>query len=105
MKPSIWDYTQKICLPLPRFTNCTFESNSAIESQPSYIKGINIRVTSLGFGTLSATQFRVWFEGHILFRNNQGTALHVSYSVLNFSKGSVVEFINNTAHRWSHCNV
>ena len=99
MKPGIWDYTQEGCLPVPSFTNCTFESNSAIQSQPSYIKGINIRVTSLGFGTLSVTQFRVTFEGHTLFRNNQGIALHASNSVLNFSEGSVVEFINNTAHK------
>ena len=99
MKPGIWDYTQEECLPVPRFTNCTFESNSAIQSQPSYIKGINIRVISLGFGTLSVTQFRVMFEGYTLFRNNQGIALHASNSVLNFSEGSVVEFINNTANK------
>ena len=99
MKPGIWDYTHEGCLPVPTFLHCTFESNSAIQSQPSYIKGINIRVTSLGFGALSATQFRVRFEGHALFRNNQGTVLHASNNVLDFSKGSVVEFIKNTANK------
>ena len=89
MKPGIWDYTHEGFLPVPTFLHCTFESNSAIQSEPSYIKGINIRVTSLGFGALSATQFRVRFEGHALFRNHQGTALHASNNVLDFSKGSV----------------
>ena len=99
MTPGIWDYTHEGCLPVPRFVNCTFENNSALESQPSYVKRINMRVTSLGYGTLSTTQFTVQFEGSVLFRHNQGTAVHASNSVLDFHKGSTAEFINNTAHK------
>ena len=100
MNPAIWDFTKEGCLPVPRFVNCTFEKNSALESQPSFTShGANIRVTSLGYGAMSVTQFKVCLEGNIRFMYNQGTAVHISNTVLEVVDESVIEFIGNTAHK------
>ena len=99
INPGIWDYSNKGCLPTPKFVDCTFENNSALESQPAHVKGVNIGVTSLGYGTMAISEFNVVFEGYLVFSCNEGTAVHISNGVLEFSEGSTVKFLNNTAHK------
>ena len=99
INPAIWDYSDKGCLPTPKFINCTFENNSVFESESYFAKGFNIRVTSLGHGTIVVNEFDVLFEGNLLFRHNKGTAVQISDGKLVFCEGSVVNFHNNTAEK------
>ena len=99
INPGMWDYTKKGCMPIPKFTDCSFENNSALKSEPSFVKEVNMKVNSLGYGTISISDFNVMFEGNLLFKHNEGTAVHISNGVLEFGEGSVVNFLNNTAHK------
>ena len=61
--PAIWDYTKEGYLPVPRFTDCRFESNSAIQKLKSPVaQGIGVQVKSVGYGALFASEFHVIFE-------------------------------------------
>ena len=99
INPGLWDYSNKGCLPTPKFINCTFKNNSALESEPSFVEGVNVRITSLGYGTMAVSEFNILFEGNLLFSCNEGTAVHISNGVLEFGEGSTVNFLNNTAHK------
>ena len=48
INPGLWDYSNKGCLPTPKFINCTFENNSALESEPLFVEGVNVRVLLWG---------------------------------------------------------
>ena len=94
--PGIWDFTAEGFLPVPIFTDCRFESNSAIQSLGSLGNGVN--VTSLGYGAVFISELRVQFSGNSHFSGNRGSAVHLSSSVLEFCEGSYVVFYNNTGH-------
>ena len=97
--PGAWDYANEGCLPVPKFVNCRFVKNSALQFQPSFISGVYITVTSIGFGAMAVNHFKVVFDEYILFKFNNGTALHISNSVVEIYNDTVVEFIGNTAHK------
>ena len=97
--PAIWDYTEEGYLPVPRFRDCRFESNSAIQKlEPPMAEGIGVEVKSVGYGALFISEFHVTFEGCSVFIDNRGSAIHFSDSVIEFTPESVVTFNNNTSH-------
>ena len=80
-------------LPKPKFTDCSFIGNSIInaaweETSHTY--------HSKGKGTLLSVGYEIDFSGNINFHDNNGTALYLTSSMANFSRGSYVEFLNNT---------
>ena len=83
-------------MPVPLFSNCVFESNSAFQSLDSLGNGVN--VTSLGYGAVFISELRVQFSGNSHFSGNRGSAVHLSSSVLEFCEGSYVVFYNNTGN-------
>ena len=96
---AIWDYTKEGYLPVPRFRDCRFESNSAIQKLNSpVVQGIGVQVESVGYGALFASEFHVTFEGKSVFHHSRGSAIHLSDSVIEFIEGSNVTFDNNTSH-------
>ena len=99
MNPAVWDFIHKGCLPTPKFTNCRFENNTTLQSKLPYIKGVNIRMTSPGYGIMLINEFDVFFEGNLTFGHNKGTAVHISNGILEFSEGSTVNFLENTAQK------
>ena len=97
--PALWDYTKDGFLPVPKFKNCKFESNSAVQKfKPSMTEDNGVKVESVGFGALFVSELQVHFEGISCFYNNSGSAIHLSDSTIEFAAGSVVKFHNNTSH-------
>ena len=96
MSPGIWDYTVVGFLPVPIFSNCRFESNSATKRLNSY--GDKVNVSSMGYGAIFSSEFKITFEGNSYFGKNQGSAVHLSNSILEFCEGSNVTFYHNTAY-------
>ncbi|CAI8023142.1 hypothetical protein GBAR_LOCUS13557 [Geodia barretti] len=97
--PAIWDYTKEGYLPVPKFTDCRFESNSAIQKlEPPMAEGIGVNVKSSGHGALHISQVRVMFAGRSYFGYNSGSAIDLSSSVIDFAEESNVTFFNNTSH-------
>ena len=92
----IWDYTKEGYLPVPKFTDCRFESNSAIQTLTADDDGLMVQ--SVGYGAVFISELRVAFEGTACFRGNRGSAVHLSNSVMEFRAGSNVTFQNNTSH-------
>ena len=96
ISPGIWDYTAAGFLPVPIFSNCRFESNSATKRLSSYEE--RVKVLSMGYGAIFSSEFKITFEGNSYFSKNQGSAVYLSNSILEFCEGSNVTFSHNTAH-------
>ena len=96
VSPGVWDFGTEGFWPIPLFSNCFFESNSAFQVFNSFENGVNI--SSLGNGAFFISELRVRFEGRTTFRNNIGSAVYLSASILEFSEGSMVLFDNNAGH-------
>ena len=97
ISPGVRDFGAEGFLPIPLFSNCIFESNSARQILRSLPNGVN--VSSLGNGAFFMCEWRVRFEGRTAFMNNVGSALYLSTSTLEFSEGSTVSFVNNSARK------
>ena len=105
ISPGVWDYTRDGFVPSPLFTDCTFESNSAVQKLSSSQRkiypsnnGAKFKILSMGYGALFISEFKVKFKGKTVFANNKGSAVRLSNSVLAFRENSQVEFRNNVAH-------
>ena len=99
ISPGIWHYTKEGFLPVPRFTQCTFESNSAVQKlHRPMTEGHGVIVESVGYAAVFVSELRVKFEGYSYFGNNLGSAVHLSSSVMQFKAESNVTFFNNTSH-------
>ena len=98
ISPGVWDYTRDGFLSSPLFTDCTFDSNKAVRNIYHQKRTPGFKILSVGYGALFISEFTVVFEGETVFRNNQGSAVHLSNSVLAFGKESSVLFENNVAH-------
>ena len=94
--PGIWDFTTEGYLPAPKFKDCRFEYNSAIQNLTA--EGDRVNVQSVGYGAVFVSELRVIFEGNSQFGWNKGSAVHLSNSVMEFGARSCVTFHNNTSH-------
>ena len=96
--PGIWDYTKEGYLPIPKFTDCRFMSNSAIQTlKPPVAEGIGVTIESVGYGAVFVSQLHVIFGSSSNFTNNSGSAIHLSNSVINFQGKCSITFHNNTS--------
>ena len=78
-------------IPTPMFANCIFDSNHAHRHyDPSHKKYRS------GIGILMLTSFSISIRGFIIFRNNEGSAVYLASSALQFYSGSYGEFTNNS---------
>ena len=99
ISPSVWNYTREGSLPVIKFTDCKFHSNSAVQPlKPLKSNGCEVKVESVGHGAVFISELRVVFERSANFCNNMGSAIHLSNSVIEFRAGSNVIFFNNTSH-------
>ena len=94
--PEIWDYPNEGFLPVPLFIDCRIVSNTAIQELPSLGTGLN--VTSVGYGAFYINEFKVCVMGSLYLGQNNGSAMHLSNSVLDVRAGSNITFYENTAH-------
>ena len=93
--PAIWDYATEGFLPVPQFIDSRIDSNSAMQKLPQFGKGVY--VSSSGYGALFSIELRLNFEGNTYFYGNQGSAIVLSDSVLEFGEECITTFYNNTA--------
>ena len=99
ISPGLWDYTSQGFLPVPVFFDCTFESNSVIQTyKPSHTSYNGVNVTYLGSGAIFVSELHIKFAGTSHFTGNKGSAVYLSSSVLEFDEDSIVIFHNNTGH-------
>ena len=96
VRPAAWDYLTEGFLPKPLFSDCTFVLNSAFQTINMPSNGLKVK--SVGYGAMFATELRVFFEGKNNFTGNKGSAIYLLNSVLEFHEESDVIFHNNTAH-------
>ena len=80
-------------LPVPEFTNCSFESNQII---PNY-EGNNVLQPAVGI--LFSSTYTVNFSSSVTFIGNNGTAISITAGSVNVLENAVVEFKNNTGVR------
>ena len=80
-------------LPVPVFENCTFVSNWVL-----YKYGCSkcSKQSKVGKGTVLAVGYRVQVRGTLRFENNNGSAMYMTSSSIEFTAGANVSFINNS---------
>ena len=96
ISPAIWDYSENGLLPIPKFTDSIFQSNSIQSIRRSPTNGLS---TFSSFGTVFISTLRAIFKGSSDFFSNSGSAVYLSGGILEFSDDSVVNFTDNSGHR------
>ena len=92
ISPFRFDEQSSGFLPIPSFKNCIFAHNRIVSAKHNHTLYINS-------GVFVITHFEVQFSGSIKFVNNSFTALYITWGRATFTKGSHVQFINNTGIR------
>ena len=88
MIPDIFLKAHMGYIVVPTVRNCHFLNNVVFEERN--------RIQSVaGISTIYASLYDITFEGHNVFKNNNGTALYSVNGILNFQKSNVT-FVNNT---------
>ena len=93
ISPHVWDTLSTGFLPVPVFENCTFVSNWVIYN---YTYSEHWMQYQTGKGALLTSGFRIKFKGTLHFEDNNGTAMYITSSILEFAAGVNVTFMNNT---------
>lgn len=75
----------------PRFQDCWFSENTVFVNQSQSRR----EQRTAGVGTVYASLYDIYFEGHNCFENNWGSAVYVVNGMADFTK-STAYFINNT---------
>lgn len=89
--PALFQRLENGHLPIPEFTNGTFDSN--------YLKSDGKYYRSKYSGIFVITKSVVLFSGQTSFSNNLDSALYVNSGKVKFGSGSSVVFTNNSAAR------
>ena len=94
VSPHVWDTLSTGFLPVPVFENCVFSSNWVIKHK---LNGSNYwKQFKIGKGAFLAVGHRILFKGSLCFEDNNGTAMYITSSILEFAAGVNVTFMNNT---------
>ena len=80
-------------LPVPKFTNCLFESNTIIPSTSGDSS------TLPAVGALFSSTFTINFTSSVSFIGNNGTAISITAGSVNLLSNATVEFKNNVGVR------
>lgn len=93
VSPHWWDRLSNGLLPIPLFIDCQFKSNQVIQhsnySEP-YVQ------YQTGKGAFLASEFYIHFKGNIYFENNNGSAVYLTSSILEFFQGTNATFVDNS---------
>ena len=81
-------------LPIPLFENCEFTGNLVTDNDYHFGRFWDVKLR--GNGALLATVFSIRFAGKTNFTNNNGSAIFAMSTILDFSEGSIVVFLNNS---------
>ena len=93
VSPHRWDRLSNGLLPVPSFIDCQFKSNEVIQysnySEP-YVQ------YQTGKGAFLASEFYIHFKGKVYFENNNGSAIYLTSSILEFFQGTNATFVDNS---------
>ena len=94
--PEVYDRLGSGVLPIPVNDNCNFVKNHVVNRDlPRYEKLHHLNTSLSGIATVFISTFQVKFKREIFFKDNEGTALHLSSASVNLTKGSLVHFEGN----------
>ena len=80
-------------LPIPVFTNTSFLDNAIIDKVDS---STNYKVYTNGTGTFFATRYTLLFYESLEFRNNNGSPMYLTSSIMKIGPNTKVTFIGNS---------
>ena len=90
---NVWNTLSTGFLPVPVFENCTFVSNWVIDK---HVISKDYTRSKIGIGALLAVGFRIQFRRVLHFQSNNGSAMYMISSIIEFTDGANVSFINNS---------
>ena len=90
ISPHSWDTLSYGFLPIPEFEDCHFESNMVVHNYSKPYKEYKI-----GRGALLVSSFYIRFRGNISFKSNNGTAMYLTSSIIDFATETNAIFSNN----------
>ena len=92
---NVWDTLSAGFLPVPVFENCTFVSNWV--THKDVIKcSMDYTQSKIGVGALLAVGYKVQVRGTLHFESNNGSAMYMISSIIEFTAGTDALFINNS---------
>ena len=94
ISPHVYDTLAGGYLPEPKFTNCNFTLNYALQEQET--QGLTVTFDNRAKGAFLCTGLSVHFTGNTIFDSNNGTAMYMSSSSVYFKPNSFVQFKGNT---------
>ena len=84
--------------PVFAFENCAFISNQVINEEKSVLKCTNCVQSKHGKGAFLATGYTIQFKGTLRFEDNNGSAMYMVSSNLEFATGADVNFVDNSGY-------
>ena len=90
---NVWNTLSTGFLPVPVFENCTFVSNWVIDK---HVISKDYTRSKIGIGALLAVGYKIQFRRVLHFQSNNGSAMYMISSIIEFTDGANVSFINNS---------
>ena len=98
MEPSIGNTPSTGLLPVPVFQNCRFISNWVTDEKKSVVNCTNCVQSKSGKGAFMATGYKIQFKGKLHFEGNNGSAMYMVSSILEFAAGADAHFVDNSGY-------
>ena len=98
IEPTIGNTPSTGLLPVPLFQNCRFISNRVTDEEKSVVKCTNCVQSKSGKGAFLATGYNIQFKGTLHLEENNGSAMYMVSSILEFAAGTDVRFVDNTGY-------
>ena len=98
IEPPIWNTPSTGLLPVPVFQNCTFISNRVIDEEKSVVNCTNCVQSKGGKGAFLVTGYNIQFKGTMHFEGNNGSAMYMVSSIIEFAAGADVHFVDNNGY-------
>ena len=92
ISPHRWDTLSYGFLPIPELKDCQFKLNRVIRKVCKH----SDKKDKIGRGALLVSSFYIRFQGTISFESNNGTAMYLTSSIIEFATGTNARFFNNS---------
>ena len=97
IEPPIWNTPSTGLLPVPLFQNCTFISNQVIDEEMYKCDEFCVQ-SEHGKGAFLATGYTIQFKGTLHYEGNNGSAMYIVSSILEFAAGADIHFVDNSGY-------
>ena len=98
IEPPIWNTLSTGLLPVPLFQNCRFISNWVTDNEKSVVNCTNCVQSKSGKGAFLSTGYNIQFKGKLRFEGNNGSAMYMVSSILEFAAGADAHFVDNSGY-------